>query len=185
MITRGEGERAILMLHGRGADAEDIIGISRFFNAKSYAFTADNNEWYPFSFLNTRESNEPHILNNLAKVHKVISSLKKEHGEVFLLGFSQGACLALEYGALYDDVSGIIAFSGGFIGEVGELPKSFKVKKVVICSSRNDPFIPLSRAELSAMICKNSGAVVQTNFYDGTSHTITKEDIALAKSLFD
>ena len=185
MISRGSGRKAILMLHGRGADAEDIIGISRFFDAKCYAFTAEGNAWYPAPFMQPKKSNDPFISNNLDKINEVISNLKKEHDEVFLLGFSQGACLALEYGARFDDVSGVIAFSGGFIGSDDELPSSFLTQKAVICCSFNDPFIPLKRAEASADICKRGGAVVKTNFYEGATHTITNKDIELAKTIFD
>jgi phospholipase/carboxylesterase len=184
MISAGVGSKAILMLHGRGADAEDIIGISSFFNAKSYAFTAKGNAWYPLPFLNPKSSNEPHISNNLSRVHDVVLELKKSHGEVFLLGFSQGACLALEYASKHE-VSGVVAFSGGFIGAESDFPREFKTRRVVLCCSKNDPFIPFERAVKSAEICKNFGAVVMTHFYDGSSHTISKDDIELAKSLID
>ena len=185
MISRGSGDIGILMLHGRGADADDIIGISRFFDAKCYALTANNNEWYPAPFMQPRKINEPHISNNLDKVRGVVRDLLKNHSKIYLLGFSQGACLALEYGARFDDISGVIAFSGGFIGLDEELPSSFLTKKAVICCSFNDPFIPLKRAEASADICKRGGAVVKTNFYEGATHTITNKDIELAKTIFD
>lgn len=182
MIIKGQGKKGILMLHGRGADAEDIISLSKYFNATSYAFTANNNQWYPYPFLENKEKNQPHIKNSLDLIHKHIEELKKNHDEIYLLGFSQGACLALEYGALHE-INGIIAFSGGFIGNENELPSSVKTKNLAICCSSNDPFIPLDRAKLSAEIYKKNNAKVLTNFYLGNSHTITKEDIELAKKI--
>lgn len=186
MITRGKGEDAILMLHGRGGDAEDIISISEHFNAKCYAFTANGNEWYPKSFLEMRLNNEPFLSMSLKKVDEVINELKKHHNKVCILGFSQGACIALEYGAKHE-VDCVIAFSGGFIGSVNELPKSTNkhTKKVFISCSSNDPFIPLGRAKLTAEIFKQNGSDVITNFYEGASHTITKEDIELAKKILE
>jgi phospholipase/carboxylesterase len=182
MIKRGNGRKAILMLHGRGGSAEDIISLSKYFNATSYAFTAEKKEWYPFSFLEKKEKNEPYIKNSLDLIHKKIIEIKKEHDQVYVLGFSQGACLALEYGVLHK-INGIIAFSGGFIGNDNELPSKTKTKNVVICCSSNDPFIPLERAKLSEEIYKKNNANVLTNFYEGNTHRITKEDIEIAKKI--
>jgi phospholipase/carboxylesterase len=182
MIKKGNGKKAILMLHGRGADAEDIIGLSKYFDATSYAFTANNNQWYPLPFLEKKEKNEPHIKNSLELIHIKINELRKKHDEIYILGFSQGACLALEYGALYE-INGIIAFSGGFIGNDNELPQKTKTKNLCVCCSSNDPFIPLERAKLSAKIYINNNANVLTNFYEASTHTITKEDIEIAKKI--
>lgn len=182
MIKRGNGKKAILMLHGRGADAEDIISLSHNFDATCYAFTAKNNQWYAFSFLEKKEKNELDIKNSLDLIHKHVERLRKNHDEIYILGFSQGACLALEYGALYE-VNGIIAFSGGFIGNENELPSKTKTKNLCVCCSSNDPFIPLERAKLSAKIYKKNNANVLTNFYEGNTHTITKEDIEVARKI--
>ena len=184
MIKKGTGKTAILMLHGRGGDAEDIISLSNYFNATSYAFSAEKHEWYPFSFLVERNKNEPYLKNNLKIINQMISILKKEHNKVFLLGFSQGACLALDYGSKYE-IDGIIAFSGAFIGDEEELPKKTKTKNVLICCSSDDPFIPLERAKISAEIYKKNGANVITNFYDGNTHFISSKDIELAKKLIE
>jgi predicted esterase len=186
MIVRGKGEKAILMLHGRGGDAEDIIGICEHFDATCYAFTANGNAWYPNSFLEPRMNNEPFLSMSLKKVHEVMTEIKKKHDEVFILGFSQGACLALDYGCVHE-VSGVIAFSGGFIGSDNELPNTTNknTKRVFIACSSSDPFIPLERAKRSADIFAKNGAVVVTNFYRGNSHTITKEDIERSKKILE
>jgi phospholipase/carboxylesterase len=182
MIRKGFGNKAILMLHGRGSNAEDIISLSKHFNATSFAFTAINNEWYPSLFLDKKEKNEPYISDLIKLINRLINKIKKDYKKIYILGFSQGACLALEYGALHE-VDGVIAFSGGFIGNDNELPKKTKTKNVVICCSSNDPFIPLKRAKKSAEIYKKNNANVLTNFYEANTHTITKEDIEIAKKI--
>lgn len=115
-------------------------------------------------------------------LHDAVNKIKEKHKEVYLLGFSQGACLVLEYGSKYE-VNGIIGFSGGFIGGDGELPRETKTKNVLLCCSSNDPFIPLDRAKKTANIYQKNGAKIKTNFYDGSTHTITEKDIQLAKEL--
>lgn len=180
MIKKGKGKKAILMLHGRGADAENILGLHELFNATSYSFTAKNNEWYPEPFTKPKKDNEPRLSESMSEIHKAVEKIKKEHDEVYILGFSQGACLATEYGAKHE-VDGVIAFSGGFIGQENELVKETKTKKVFISCSTNDPFIPLERAKKTAEIYKENDAEVKTKFYEGHSHTITREEIQEAK----
>ena len=180
MIKKGQGKKAILMLHGRGADAENIIDIAELYDATSYAFTAKNNEWYPLPFMKPKEENEPKLSESLKEIQNAVEQIKKEHEEVYLLGFSQGACLATEYGTKHE-ISGVIAFSGGFIGTNDELPKKTKTKKIFIGCSENDPFIPLERAEKTAEIYKENSADVKTLFYEGQSHTITREEIQKSK----
>ena len=184
MIQKGQGEKAILMLHGRGGDAENIITLAEFFKATSYAITANNNEWYPQPFMKPRKENQPNLNENLEKIDEIIKKLKKTHKEVFILGFSQGACLALEYGTKHE-VTGIIAFSGGLIGTDEELQTKTKTKKILICCSEKDPFIPIDRAKKTQEIYEENGAEVKTNFYGGTTHTITREDIEIAKEIIN
>src|SRR5690606_15205677 len=121
------GKKAILMLHGRGGSAEDILTLAHNYDATCYAFTADNNVWYPMSFLVKKELNEPYLSHSLNLIDSVIKELRKNHEQVFLLGFSQGACLSLEY-ASKNFVDGVIAFSGGLIGENSELSVEIKTK---------------------------------------------------------
>ena len=180
MIIKGEGKKAILMLHGRGANAEDIISLHELFNATSYAITAENNEWYPKPFMQQKQENEPKLSQSLKIIHETTKKIREKHSEVYILGFSQGACLALEYSA-ENKVNGVIAFSGGLIGQEHELVKEIKTKKAFISCSTNDPFIPITRAKKTAEIYKENQADTKTNFYEGNTHTITKQEIQEAK----
>jgi phospholipase/carboxylesterase len=184
LIKRGEGKKAILMLHGRGGDAHNILSISHNFKATCYALTAYENEWYPHPFMLSKKENEPKLSESIKRIKEALEYIKKSHDEVYVLGFSQGACLALELGAL-EELAGVVAFSGGFIGEERELTRKVKTKRALICCSFEDPFIPLERAEISAKIYEDSGAEVLTNFYEGRSHHITIEDMNLAKDLIN
>lgn len=182
MIKKGSGDKAILMLHGRGGSAEDILSLSNYFEASCYAFTANNNVWYPYPFNQRKEFNEPHLSESLKKIDEAVSELKKKHEQVYLLGFSQGACLALEYAA-NKEVDGVIAFSGGLIGEDSELEVNNKKSNVFIGCSENDPFIPLERAKKTRDLFLEKNSQVLTFFYPGNSHTIRSEEMELAKKV--
>ncbi len=181
MIKKGSGEKAILMLHGRGGDAENILTLAENFKASCYGFSAPGNRWYPFPFNQKKEVNEPYLSKSLGVLHEKILELKKSHEEIYLLGFSQGACLALEY-ASKNQVNGVIAFSGGLIGEDYELEVKTR-NDVFIGCSENDPFIPLDRAVKSAELFKEKGGRVLTLFYPGDTHFITDEEIKLANKI--
>ena len=180
LLESGDGDIAILMLHGRGSNAEDIISLSSFFhNVKSYAFTAKNNHWYPKPFNLPKSENEPNLSESLDIIKNIYLDLKKSHRKVFLLGFSQGACLVLEY-ASKKNIDGAIAFSGGLIGFDDEISVSSSSVNILISCSRNDPFIPLERAEKTVKMFKDKENTVDFYFYEGSTHTITKKEIELA-----
>ncbi len=183
LLKYGEGKNAILMLHGRGSDAEDIIGLASSFDAVSYAFTADGNQWYPQRFIVPKKDNEPFLSSNLKNVSQIITNLKQEYEKVFLLGFSQGACLALEY-ASKNDVDGVIAFSGGLIGNDEELAVEKKCNVFISCS-KNDPHIPFERAEKTVELFENTGGAVKKYFHEGSTHMITPKEIDMAKEMIN
>ena len=175
ILKEGTGEDAILMLHGRGSTAEDILTLSKFFNMSSYAFTSKNNQWYPLPFMFPKSQNEPYLSESLSLVRDAYTKLKESHNKVFILGFSQGACLALEY-ASKNYVDGVIAFSGGLIGESNELNVETKSNIFLSCSD-NDPHIPLNRLMETIKIFKDNNSNLISFIYSNNSHTITSEEI--------
>ena len=183
LIKKGSGDIGILMLHGRGSDAEDIISLHEYFNATCYAFTANNNQWYPLPFNMSKSSNEPFLADNINLVIETYKKLKKEHNKIFLLGFSQGACLALEI-ASKNEIDGVIAFSGGLIGSDSEI-SVLKKSKVFIGCSHNDPFIPFTRAKKTVELFEGTNSNVITSFYEGNTHTITSEELSSAIHFFN
>ena len=117
-------KKALIMLHGRGANAEDILSLAENLDVTDYLLAApqaSGNSWYPNSFLAIPRNNEPWLSSALDLVHKVVGGfikqgIKKE--KIYFLGFSQGACLTLEYTARNAErYGGIVAFTGGLIGD--------------------------------------------------------------------
>jgi len=183
-------KRAMIMIHGRGATAQgllELIPAFSFDNMRYIAPQAESGVWYPQSFMKGAQANEPYLSESLAMIAALCKQLMDEGiDQIALLGFSQGACLVLEYAARNPQkYLGIVALSGGLIGKddfdyAGNLQKT----KVFIGCSHNDPFIPFERVTLSATILDKMGAVVDTHTYPGSTHTVTEEEINRINTMF-
>lgn len=186
-------KKVLIMIHGRGGRAEDILSLSNFLNVKDFALLAPqarDNTWYPYSFLAPVSQNEPWLSSALALVKETLDEIIAEgisSENVYLLGFSQGACLTLEFAARNaTKLGGIVAFTGGLIGDridrsnyVGD----FKSTSVFIGSSNPDPHVPVARVDESAEIFKDMNADVREKIYNGMGHTISEDEIELANEL--
>jgi phospholipase/carboxylesterase len=187
-----EAKKAIILLHGRGADAEDIISLADEFCDETFyiaAPQATNNAWYPYSFLSPESSNEPWLTSAVQTVKRLLEEITVyvPAGNIYISGFSQGACLTLEVAARYAiRYAGIIAFSGGLIGESIRTEKyrgNFEGTKVFIGNSDKDPHIPLIRSQESGNIMKQMGADVTMKVYPDMQHTIILDEIETVKKM--
>jgi len=189
---------AMVLIHGRGAGAESILQLTNELNTQEFAFAAPqakNNTWYPNSFLFPIESNEPGITSGINKIDFVLKKINKEgipYEKIILLGFSQGACLTLEFaGRNVKKYGGIVGLSGGIIGPdniVRNYSGTFENTPVFLGCSDVDPHIPLERVHLTKDIFEALGASVTKRIYKNMGHTINKDEINfvnnLMKSLF-
>jgi phospholipase/carboxylesterase len=180
--------KALILLHGRGGSSEDMFGLSKRFSDKDFiveAPQAPQNAWYPQSFMVEEKLNEPQLSRSLEKIEKLIKNLEIPHDQIYLMGFSQGACLALEFAARHaEKYGGVVAFTGGLIGKTINLNKyrgNLEGTKVFIGTSEDDPYIPLTRAQESKEVLKGLGASVHLKVYPGASHTVTEEEIQWVK----
>jgi len=181
------------MLHGRGGSADDIISLANEFNLDDIAIVAPqatNHSWYPYSFMAPVLENEPALSSALVMIGELVDDLIEKGipaNRIYFIGFSQGACLTLEYVARNAKrFGGVIAFTGGLIGE--ELMKAnytgdFNNTPILITTGNPDQHVPLSRVEETAAILKNMGADVTVKVYNGRPHTITRNEIELANQL--
>ena len=183
----------MVLLHGRGADADDILSLARELDAPRMHFIAPQaagNTWYPFSFLSPLEQNEPHLSSALAQVGHVLSMLQNAGiptDRTLLLGFSQGACLALEYAARNAQrYGGIAGLSGGLIGPDGtprNYPGSFDNTPVFLGCSDRDPHIPAQRVLETEQVLARMGARVTRRLYTHLGHTINRDELAHVQKL--
>jgi phospholipase/carboxylesterase len=194
VIERGcalnQASKALILLHGRGATAEGMIDLGEEFIDDSFyivAPQAPNNAWYPYSFMEEDELNEPWLSSSLEivgnLVENIIRNVPKEN--IFIMGFSQGACLALEFTARNaEKYGGVIAFSGGLIGKTINKDKyhgHFEGTKIFIGDSENDPYIPVFRCQESKVILEELGANVTLKIYSGNTHRVTPIEVEYVK----
>ncbi|WP_256009934.1 alpha/beta hydrolase [Desertivirga xinjiangensis] len=197
VITAGkplaEADKVVIMIHGRGARAENIISLVQHLNLSDAAVLAPqatNFSWYPYSFLAPEQENQPALDSALEQIGSIIKDLQMQEfssEKIYLLGFSQGACLSLEYAARNAArYGGIIAFTGGLIGEALNLKSyqgDFLQTPVLVTTGDPDMHVPLTRVEESVAILSNMGAVVNQRVYKRREHTISQEEIELANQL--
>jgi predicted esterase len=189
---------AVVLLHGRGASAQEILGLSSAFDLPGVAYLAPQaagHTWYPQSFLAPREANEPYLSSALAKVAAVVRAAEAagfSSRQIVLAGFSQGACLATEFVARNPaPYGGLIAFTGGLIGPPGTdfsqlrdaTPQQLAGMPAIFCSGDPDPHVPWGRVEESASVLSGMGAAVLAKRFPGRPHTITQPELQLAQQL--
>jgi phospholipase/carboxylesterase len=182
-----QAEKVMIFIHGRGGDARGILEIAGSLNVEGFALLAPQatgNTWYPYSFLSPVEMNEPWLSSAITTIHELIDEIVEagiRTENIYLLGFSQGACLTLESAARKAQrYGGIMAFTGGLIGE--EIDRSnylgnFGGTPVFIGSGDPDPHIPVSRVKESNLVLTDMGAKLTEKIYPGIPHTIIQDEI--------
>ena len=207
MIERGPmgATRGVVLLHGRGGSAADILGLlghAGLSDVAAVAPDAPGRSWWPSSFLAPAAQMEPFVLAGIDAVDQAIHRLQARglaRGAIWLCGFSQGACLALEaYARIGDGLAGVIGLSGGLVGQgdsgtpspalYGHADKRLeypgtRTGRVWLSVHARDPHIPLQRVEDSAAALRGMGAEVETQVYPGAGHGVMPPDIDALRRL--
>jgi phospholipase/carboxylesterase len=186
-ISLVEAKKAAILIHGRGANADSILGLSKYLKLDDYALLApeaDGGSWYPYSFMAPDEANQAALKDSLATIKeawKQITDAGIDAEHVVLIGFSQGACLSLEFAAQNaQKLGGVIAFTGGLIGEQIQSEKysgDFGGTTIFIGSSERDFHVPLARIKESETLLSRMGAKVKLLIFKDSNHTIREEEI--------
>jgi phospholipase/carboxylesterase len=192
-IPLEQAEAALVMVHGRGATAKSILGLSGELAQAGFAYLAPQaagNAWYPNPFLAPIASNEPWLSSALAAVAGVLAQVG-EAGippeRTMLLGFSQGACLALEFAARnarrYGGVAGL---SGGLIGPDGtprDYAGSLAGTPVFLGCSDVDPHIPAKQVYHTEEVLRRLRGAVTARLYPNMGHTINQDEIEAVQEM--
>jgi phospholipase/carboxylesterase len=183
---------AMILLHGRGATAEDIMTVASEVQAPGWIYFAPQaagSAWYPNPFTAPLEANEPYLTAALQMITKLVERVEARvpAQRLLLLGFSQGACLALEWCARNARRYGAIAgLSGGLIGPEGasrDYPGTFDGTPVFLGCSDFDPYIPKHRVEEAGDVLARMGGSVDMRFYAGMGHLVSEDEIAVLRDL--
>ena len=186
-------KNAMILIHGRGSNAESILPLANELKLEDTivaAPQANQFTWYPYRFIEKREVNEPGISSGLALIDSIISSLNDSgisSDNIFLLGFSQGACLTLDYAARNPKkYAGIFALSGGLIGEKlnwNDYSGNLERTPIFLGCSDNDFHIPEERVHESGKIFNELSAEVTKKIYNNMGHTISYDEIVEINSI--
>ncbi|MBX2895067.1 MAG: dienelactone hydrolase family protein [Cyclobacteriaceae bacterium] len=185
-----QAKKALIMIHGRGGSAEDILSLAQYLPVEDFyiaAPQATNNTWYPFSFLAPTPQNEPWLsiaLNMLKELSEHIQQNGIKPENIFILGFSQGACLTVEFAARNaQKYGGVIALTGGLIGDKLEPSRysgNFSGTPILMTNGTSDPHVPLTRSEQSKQQLEKMDAKVELLVYSNRPHTILQQELQVA-----
>ena len=197
VLTAGEplasARAAMIMVHGRGATAADILMLAEELAQPGFAYLAPEaagNTWYPNSFLAPMASNEPGLSSGLALIASLLAQVNNAGipaERVVIAGFSQGACLLLEFVARHARrYGGVIALSGGLIGP-DDTPRDYSGSlagtPVFLGCSNIDPHVPKDRVLHSAEVLQTLGGQVTAKLYPRMGHTINRDEILQARNI--
>lgn len=188
-----EAKKVLIMIHGRGGSAQDILSLSQHLNVENYALLAPqatNGSWYPLSFIAPVEENEPWLSSAIETVGKTVKTaldagIKTEN--IYFFGFSQGACLSLEFLARNaQKFGGAVAIIGGVIGDKinrENYKGDFAQTPIFLGTSNPDFHVPVERVYATANILREMNADVTEKIYANFGHSINQEEIELANSV--
>lgn len=181
------GRKVLVMVHGRGANATSMLSLREYLSVDDFTLMlpeATNNTWYPYSFMMPRTQNQPWLdsaLGTLERLSDELLAANVDPMDIYWLGFSQGACLVLEFVATQGNVyGGAFGLSGGLIGDQVESDR-YKAKlygmPIFLGCSDIDSHIPLHRVQDTDRVFKELGADVRTTIYPGMGHQINDDEI--------
>ena len=183
----------MILVHGRGASAASILTLADVFERPQLTYVAPQaagNTWYPLSFLAPIERNEPYLSGALDALTALLDRLE-EAGipaeRTILLGFSQGACLALEFAARNAKrYGGLAGLSGGLIGPdftPRDYTGSLAGTPVFLGCSDVDRHIPKERVVESGQTLQRLGGEATVRLYPGMGHTVNQDELEHVRSM--
>jgi predicted esterase len=192
-VPLDQAHAAMVMVPGRGASADSILALAPALNVPGFAYLApqaSGNTWYPNSFLAPISSNEPGISSGMQAIQDVLTQTTAAGvppERTMLLGFSQGACLALEFCARHARrYGGVVGLSGGLIGPDGT-PRSYggslEGTLAFLGCSDVDPHIPAQRVRETAEVLRSLGGEVTMRLYPGMGHLVNEDEIATVRGM--
>ena len=197
VLTAGDAPEtaraAMVMIHGRGASATDILALAADLAPSGCVYVAPQavgNEWYPYRFLEPLERNEPGLSSGLATIATLLAQVAGAGfppERTMLLGFSQGACLMLEYVARHARrYGGVVGLSGALIGP-DDTPRDYAGSlagtPVFLGCSDVDPHIPKARVEETAEVLRRLGGEVTLRLYPGMGHTVNRDELLFIRGM--
>lgn len=213
MLTAGrtpsEASFGLVLVHGRGAGAADILEFGEALALPDLALAAPEapgRSWWPTSFLAPSAEMEPYVQHGLSAIDGLVQTYEAAglaRDRIGVLGFSQGACLAAEYLARQGSGLGFgFILSGGLVGtgdaETGSNPALYgfgdkrldydtrlDTTRVYMSCHTADPHIPHKRFLDTVSVLRGAGASVRDRSMPGQGHGIDAEDVAQIRAVLN
>ena len=193
-LSLSESKKALILLHGRGASAESILSLTSYLDLADFSVFAPQaaqRTWYPYGFMASDQGNLSALNSSLLQVSllfKFLTENGKAPEQIYVMGFSQGACLSLEFTSRNaQKFGGVVAFTGGLIGEKLEEKKykgDFQGTPILLSSSAHDMHVPAQRIHDSAQLLQKMGAEVSLSLFEDELHTIRPEELTWVNQRF-
>ena len=194
-VPLSEAAAVVILVHGRGASAPDILSLAGEFSVPGVAYLAPQaagSTWYPYSFLSPLEANQPGLDSGLRVIYDLVTQVQEagvSEQKIVIGGFSQGACLAMEFVARHGRVlGGAFALSGGLIGPPGT-PRDYTSKlsnmPIFLGCSDIDSHIPLARVQETTAVLESLGAAVTKRIYPNMGHTVNQDEIRHVRQMLE
>ena len=192
-LPRGKARSAGILLHGRDRTREEKVVLASSFQLDGIRWlapAADTGSWYPGRFFDPVAVNEPFLSQAIDRIDRVVDEAgeggRLGPSQIFLVGFSQGACLALEYALRRPGRSGaLVVFTGSIFGAPGEVrsfpPDLLAGLRVLVTGSDSDEWIPEASTRETARLLSELGAEVRLRVYKGRPHIVSPEELAEAR----
>lgn len=188
-----DAQAAMVLIHGRGSTAHNMLTLAAELSHPGFAYLAPQaagDTWYPYRFLAPIASNQPWLSSALAVIGEVLERLSAAGippERTILLGFSQGACLALEFTARHARrYAGVVGLSGGLIGPDGtprDYSGSLAGTPVFLGCSDVDPHIPRQRVQHSAEVLQRLGGEVTVRLYPNMGHATNQDELDFVRDM--
>lgn len=186
-------QQLILLLHGVGASAQDLVPVGKKFAAKfptamvvsleglQISDFGQGRQWFYVVGI-SEESRPERVTAAMPAFQALIQQLQNESGvsadKTTLIGFSQGSIMALESTQIQPTLAAhVIAFSGRFAAAPTVAPKGTVVHLI---HGDADPVISVENSRNANKQLQSLGAQVVLDIEPGMSHGINARMISLA-----
>jgi phospholipase/carboxylesterase len=193
---KGAAELGGVLIHGRYRTPEEMIYLSSRLNIETIRWIAPaaghERSWYPGLFMDPLSTNEPALTQAIRQIDLCVDRASEDGrlgaGRLVMMGFSQGACLTVEYALRHPGrCHTMIVLTGGLFGPPGTdwpgSPTMLSGTRVLLTGSDVDDWIPEARVHETARVLGAMGADVRLRIYPGRAHEVTDAELEEAACL--